>query len=79
MIIAESTIYKDALTTALPVGKVVHRARVTYLDSIDRRIRILNRLVFDGGHWIKIRTKDGTEGWLPASTLREVGGTGSDR
>jgi len=76
VIVAESTIYRDALTTALPVGRVVRGEHVTYLDSIDRRIWILNRLVLDGGHWIRILTRDGTEGWLPASTLREVGDPG---
>ena len=42
------------------------------VDSIDRRLRILNLLVFDGGHWVKIRLSDGTEGWVPADTVREV-------
>ena len=46
--------------------------QVRYVDSIDRRLRILNLLVFDGGHWVKIRLPDGTEGWVPADTVREV-------
>ena len=46
--------------------------QVRYVDSIDRRLRILNLLVFDGGHWVKVRLADGTEGWVPAETVREV-------
>jgi hypothetical protein len=45
---------------------------VRYVDSIDRRLRILNLLVFDGGFWVKVRLSDGTEGWVPADTVREV-------
>jgi hypothetical protein len=33
---------------------------------------VLNTLVFDGGHWVKIRAADGTMGWLPAEAVREV-------
>jgi hypothetical protein len=46
--------------------------QVKYVDSIDRRLRILNLLVFDGGHWVKIRLRDGIEGWVPADNVREV-------
>jgi hypothetical protein len=42
------------------------------VDSIDRRLRILNLLVFDGGYWVKVRASDGTEGWIPADNVREV-------
>jgi SH3-like domain-containing protein len=28
--------------------------------------------VFDGGHWVKVRAADGTEGWVPAVTVRAV-------
>jgi hypothetical protein len=45
---------------------------VNYVDSIDRRLMILNLLVFDGGHWVKIRASDGTVGWVPADAVREV-------
>ena len=46
--------------------------QVRYVDSIDRRLRILNVLVFDGGYWIKVRVANGTEGWVPAGHVREV-------
>ncbi|MBI3456040.1 MAG: SH3 domain-containing protein [Candidatus Rokubacteria bacterium] len=72
VVIGESALYRDAVEAASPIGRVVRGERVTYLDSIDRRLRIFNTLIFDGGHWIKVRAADGTEGWLPASTLREV-------
>ena len=29
--------------------------QVSYIDAIDRRLRIFNTLVFDGGHWVKVR------------------------
>ncbi len=68
----ESAMYRDALVSSARVGRVVSGQQVRYVDSIDRRLRILNLLVFDGGHWVKIRLPDGTEGWVPADTLREV-------
>ena len=68
----ESAMYRDALFSSSRVGRVVTGQQVRYVDSIDRRLRILNLLVFDGGHWVKIRLPDGTEGWVPADTLREV-------
>ena len=43
-----------------------------HLDAIDRRLRMLGREVFDGGHWIKVRDPRGREGWLPAAEIREV-------
>jgi hypothetical protein len=71
VVIAESALYRDAVA-ASPVGRVVPGERVLYLDSIDRRLRIFNAMVFDGGYWIKVRAASGIEGWLPASTLREA-------
>jgi hypothetical protein len=68
----EGAMYRDALVSSSRVGRVVTGQQVRYVDSIDRRLRILNLLVFDGGHWVKIRLPDGTEGWVPADTLREV-------
>jgi hypothetical protein len=68
----ESALYRDAFATAGQVGRAFRGELVTYLDFIDRRLRMLNRLIFDGGHWIKVRLADGTEGWLPADTVREV-------
>jgi SH3-like domain-containing protein len=32
----------------------------------------MNAVVFDGGRWIKVRAADGTEGWVPAATVREM-------
>ena len=71
-IAAEGAMYRDALFSSSKVGRVVAGMHVSYVDSIDRRLRILNLLVFDGGHWVKIRLPDGTEGWVPAETVREV-------
>ncbi len=72
VVIEESLLYRDALTNATPIGKVVRGQQVTKMDSIDRRLHIFNLLVFDGGHWVKVRAVDGTEGWLPAATVREL-------
>jgi hypothetical protein len=71
-IAVEGAMYRDALFSSSRVGRVVSGQQVRYVDSIDRRLRILNLLVFDGGHWVKIRLSDGTEGWVPADTVREV-------
>jgi len=71
-VVGESVLYRDALSSSSRVGRVVTGQQVRYVDSIDRRLRILNLLVFDGGHWVKIRLSDGTEGWVPADTVREV-------
>ena len=71
-VVGESALYRDALFSSSRVGRVTAGQQVRYVDSIDRRLRILNLLVFDGGHWIKIRLTDGTEGWVPADTVREV-------
>jgi hypothetical protein len=70
--VRENVLRRDAVETAAPVGRVLRGERVTYLDSIDRRLRIFNTLIFDGGHWIKIRAANGAEGWVPAAVLREV-------
>jgi len=68
----EANLRRDALANADTVGRVARGDQVTYVDSIDRRLRILNILVFDGGHWIKVRAADGSVGWIPAQALREV-------
>jgi len=68
----EGAIYRDALFSSSRVGRVVTGQQVRYVDSIDRRLRILNLLVFDGGNWVKIRLPVGTEGWVPADSVREV-------
>jgi hypothetical protein len=72
VIVRESALYRDAVAIAGRVGRVVQGQLLTYIDSIDRRLRVLNTLVFDGGHWVKIRAADGTMGWLPAEAVREV-------
>lgn len=71
-VVGESMVYRDALYSSSRVGRVVSGQQVRYVDSIDRRLRILNVLVFDGGHWVRIRMPDGTEGWVPADSVREV-------
>jgi hypothetical protein len=72
VVVAESPLHRDALSGAPTVGHVVKGEQVTYVDAIDRRLRIFNTLIFDGGHWIKVRAANGTEGWLPATSVREV-------
>ena len=71
-VVGTSALYRDALSSSSQVGRVSAGQQVRYVDSIDRRLRILNLLVFDGGHWIKVRAADGTEGWVPADNVREV-------
>ena len=71
-VVGESVLYRDALLSSSRVGRVASGQQVSYVDSIDRRLRILNLLVFDGGHWVKIRLPDGVEGWVPADSVREV-------
>jgi hypothetical protein len=72
VVIEESLLYRDALANATPIGRVSRGQQVTYVDSIDRRLQIFNLVIFDGGHWIKVRVPDGAEGWVPAATVREV-------
>jgi hypothetical protein len=71
-VLGSSALYRDALHSSSQVGQVAAGQQVRYVDSIDRRLRILNLLVFDGGYWIKVRLPNGTEGWVPADTVREV-------
>ena len=71
-VVGESALYRDALFSSSRIGRVAAGQQVRYVDSIDRRLRILNLLVFDGGHWVKVRLADGTEGWIPAENVREV-------
>ena len=72
VVVTETTLHRDALSGAPMVGRVVKGELVTYVDAIDRRLRVFNTLIFDGGYWIKVRAADGTEGWLPAASVREV-------
>jgi Bacterial SH3 domain len=71
-VVGTSVLYRDALASSSQVGRVSVGQQVRYVDSIDRRLRILNLLVFDGGHWVKVRAADGTEGWVSAENVREV-------
>jgi hypothetical protein len=66
----EAALRRDAIAAADPIGRVSRGDRVTYLDAIDRRLHLLNVLVFDGGQWVRVRSADGTEGWLPAAAVR---------
>ena len=72
VVVTETTLHRDALSGAPMVGRVVKGELVTYVDAIDWRLRVFNTLIFDGGYWIKVRAADGTEGWLPAASVREV-------
>ncbi len=72
VVVAESPLHRDALSGAPTVGRVLRGDQLTYVDAIDRRLWIFNTLIFDGGHWIKVRATNGTEGWVPATTVREV-------
>jgi hypothetical protein len=71
-VLGESALYRDALFSSSRIGRVAAGQHVRFVDAIDRRLRILNLLVFDGGHWVKVRVADGTEGWVPAENVREV-------
>jgi hypothetical protein len=71
-VVIDQSLLRDALATASAIGRVVRGQTVIKVDAIDRRLHIFNRLIFDGGHWIKVRIDDGTEGWVPATTVREV-------
>jgi hypothetical protein len=68
----DAPLRRDAIAAADPVGRVSRGQRVTYVDTIDRRLRVFNVLLFDGGHWVRVRAADGSEGWLPAGTVRET-------
>ena len=71
-VLGESALYRDALFSSSRIGRVAPGQQVRFVDAIDRRLRILNLLVFDGGHWVKVVLADGTEGWVPAENVREV-------
>jgi hypothetical protein len=71
-VLGESALYRDALFSSSRIGRVAAGQQVRFVDAIDRRLRILNLLVFDGGHWVKVLLADGTEGWVPAENVREV-------
>lgn len=71
-VVGDVGVYRDALSGSAQIASVARGQHVTYLDSIDRRLRILNRLVFDGGYWVKVRLADGLEGWISGESVREL-------
>jgi hypothetical protein len=71
-VVGDAAIYRDALFSSAQIASVARGQQVMYVDSIDRRLRILNRLIFDGGYWVKVRLADGVEGWIPAESVREL-------
>jgi hypothetical protein len=72
IVISDHNLLRDALTNASEIGRVIRGQTVIKVDVIDRRLTIFNRVIFDGGHWIKVRIGDGTEGWVPATSVREA-------
>jgi hypothetical protein len=71
-VVIDQRLHRYALANASAIGRVVRGQTVIQVDVIDRRLHIFNRLILDGGHWIKVRIGDGTEGWVPATSVREV-------
>lgn len=69
---SDAVLHRDAMSGARAVGRVASGQRVRFVDFIDRRLRVGNVLVFDGGHWIKVRSTSGLEGWVPAAAVREL-------
>jgi hypothetical protein len=68
--VSESPLRRDAFRRAPIVGRVVQGEKLTFVDFIDRRLRVLGHVVFDGGHWRKVRGQRGDVGWLPAAEVR---------
>lgn len=68
--VSESPLRRDAFGRAPIIGRVVPGERLTALDFIDRRLRVLGRVVFDGGYWRKVRGQRGDVGWIPAAEIR---------
>lgn len=62
VVASESPLRRDAIGWAPVVGHVVRGETLTFLDFIDRRLRILGRQVFDGGYWLKVRGPRGSVG-----------------
>ena len=76
--VSEGPLRRDAFGRARIVGHVVRGEALTVLDFIDRRLRVLRRVVFDGGHWRKVRGQNGDVGWLPAAEVQGIGGPCED-
>lgn len=69
----QATVHRDAFTRADVLGTVRRGEQLAYLDAIDRRLRLpLSDQVLDWGHWIKVKTATGLEGWVQADALEEV-------
>jgi hypothetical protein len=73
--VSESPLRRDAFAASPIVGRVVAGERLASLDFIDRRLRVLGRMVFDGGHWRRVRGERGDVGWLPADRVRAASGS----
>lgn len=71
-VLAPGPLYRDAVESTNTVGEVRSGEQVKFVDHIDRRLRIFDTVILDGGYWVKVRVGDGTEGWLPAATLRKA-------
>ncbi len=78
VVVSESPLRRDAAGLAPVVGHVARGETLTVLDAIDRRFRMLGRIVFDGGYWLKVRGPRGDVGWLPAAHVREIGSTAKE-
>jgi hypothetical protein len=72
--VSVSPLRRDAFGRAPIVGQIAPGEKLTFLDFIDRRLRVLGRVVFDGGHWLKVRGQRDDVGWLPAAAVREIRG-----
>jgi hypothetical protein len=72
VIAPEIPLRRDAISIGGSVGWVSRGERVRYVDAIDRRLRVFNVTVFDGGFWVRVRAANGSEGWLRAETVREA-------
>src|SRR5262249_22162516 len=71
---SDSPLRRDATGWSSVVGHVTPGERLTMLDRIDRRLEIFGRVVYDGGHWLKVQGARGNVGWVPAGEMREVSG-----
>ena len=71
---SDSPLRRDATGWSSVVGHVTPGERLTVLDRIDRRLQIFGRVVYDGGHWLKVQGARGNVGWVPAGEVRELSG-----
>jgi hypothetical protein len=73
--VSENPLRRDAFGRAAIVGRVIPGEKLTFVDFIDRRLRVIGHVVFDGGYWRKVRGQRGDVGWLPAAAVRESRGS----